>query len=303
MKRIGLILLALVAVGAFSGAAASSSMALCVQMKEENQGRFTDPQCAISGSGKYIQIRRVTQILGPNEECAEVVVPGTGNFLNSSCTEPGAKGEFVKIHQPAGPRWYVSGDELEGTKQLKLQLKGAAILRATVGGQTVELECKNSISEGAAIEEGGPAQGQAKGRLKFTQCRVVTPINCTMPAELTTNQTKSHLARSAETQKKYVELFEPQQGETFVKVPFTGAGCILLNPTPIKGTIAAEISPIETESQEGLLNFPEPAIKHIVLEQQERTNVGLTFGTVAGVFKAVYGARLEIGAPWGVFGA
>jgi hypothetical protein len=104
--------------------------------------------------------------------------------------------------------------------------------------------------------------------------------------------------------KKYVELFEPQQGTKFVTLKFspeTACG-VIFGVQPVSGTIAAEVSPIETEGQEGLLIFPPTAIKHVVLEQQEKNNVGLTWAGVGTGFSAVYGARLSTGEKWGVFG-
>jgi hypothetical protein len=217
-----------------------------------------------------------------------------------------ANGIAASTASASGPYWHVNGTKLgQGAiKQVKLQLKGKALLKATIGASTIEVECKNSISEGATIEGQGSIQGQDKGRLTYTQCTVLKPLGCIVAEPITTNQTKSHLAYSAETQKKYVELFEPQQGNKFVTLKFSPEKeCgVIFGAQPVSGTIAAEVSPIEEEGQEGLLLFPTTAIKHVVLEQQEKNNVGLTFAGVATTFSAGYGARLDTGEKWGVFG-
>jgi len=214
-----------------------------------------------------------------------------------------ASGIAASTASAAGPYWHVNGSKLgQGVaKQVKLQLKGTAVLKGEVSGAVVVIECKNSISEGATIEGQGNVQGQDKGRLTFTQCTVVKPTNCTVVEPITTVQTKSHLVYLPENkQQKFGELFEPQQGETFVTLKFAGKTC-LLPATNVKGTVAAEVLPIEAEGQEGLLNFPETQIEKVVLEQQTR-KIGLFLGEKATVFSAAYGARLETGEKWGVFG-
>jgi hypothetical protein len=69
----------------------------------------------------------------------------------------------------------------------------------------------------------------------------------------------------------------------------------------VTGTVAAEVMPIEKESQELMLNFPKTPITTIVHEQQER-KIGLMFAGEPAIFSGVYGARLATNEPWGVFG-
>jgi hypothetical protein len=220
-----------------------------------------------------------------------------------------ASGIAASTASAGGPYWHVNGSKLgQGAiRQLKLQLKGTAVLSATVGANTLKVECKNGVSEGATIEGQGNIQGQDKGRITFTQCVLTGLPGCKVHEPITTVQTKSHLGFSAETQKKYVELFEPQQGTRFATLIFeeeVAGGCgVLVGPQSVTGTVAAEVSPIESEAQEGLLNFPATVIKHVTVEQQTKTNVGLTLGGMfAATFNAVFGARLETNEPWGVFG-
>jgi hypothetical protein len=201
-----------------------------------------------------------------------------------------------------GPVWHVGGHKLgQETKQVKLQLKGTAVLNAKVSGGEVLITCRNSVSEGTTIE--GPNQG--KGRLTFTSCEVNKPANCKVAEPITTVQTKAHLAiNPASKQQKFVEYFVPQQGNTFAMLKFSGAGCgIILGTQPVSGSVAADILPIESETQEGMLVFPEVPITAVELgEQGQKTTVGLTLAKEPATFVATYGSRLDNGESAGVFG-
>jgi hypothetical protein len=203
----------------------------------------------------------------------------------------------------AGPVWHVGGKKLgQGTKQAKSQLKGTVALSSTVVGLEILTVCRNSVSEGGAIE--GPTQG--KGRITFTSCEVRKPENCTMAEPLTTVQMKGHLGIDPNNkQQKFVQTFEPQQGTTLVTLKFKGGGCgVILGSQPIKGNIAAELVPIEREVQEGLANFPAKPITEVELglTQGQKTKIGLTFANVPATFVAAYGSRLDNGESAGVFG-
>jgi hypothetical protein len=204
----------------------------------------------------------------------------------------------------AGPVFHVGGKKLgQETKQIKLQIKGVATLNTKVTGAEVAIVCNNSVSEGSTIE----AVNQGKGRLTFTSCKVEKPEKeCKVAEPITTVQTKAHLAIDPNNkQQKFVEFFEPQQGTLFSTLKFSGNGCgIILGNQPVKGAIAAEVVPIGSEVQEGLLNFPEKPITEVELglTQGQKTKAGLFFGTEPAVFKAAYGSRLDTGESAGVFG-
>ena len=204
----------------------------------------------------------------------------------------------------AGPVFHVGGKRLgQETRQIKLQIKGVATLSAKVAGTEIAISCRNSVSEGSTIE--GPNQG--KGRLTFTSCKVDKPIElCAVAEPITTVQTKAHLAIDPNNkQQKFVEFFEPQQGTTFAILMFKGTGCgVILGNQAVKGSIAAEVVPIEREVQEGLLNFPLKPITEVELglTQGQKTKAGLTFANEPAVFAAAFGSRLDNGEQGGVFG-
>jgi hypothetical protein len=209
----------------------------------------------------------------------------------------------------AGPFWHVNGTRLaQGTaKQLKLQAKGTTVFKEKAFGLvTVEIECKSSVSEGATIENSN-TQGQGKGRLTFTQCTTITPTEeaCRIVEPITTNQTKSYLAfngtKPENKQQKYVDVFEPQQSPVFVVLHFLKSCGGVFKELAIEGAVAAEVLPIEKESQESLLSFPAEPITVVVHEQQER-KIGLTIAGEPTVFSDAYGARLATNERWGVFG-
>jgi hypothetical protein len=201
----------------------------------------------------------------------------------------------------AGPVWHVGGKKLgQETKQAKSQLKGTVALSSKLGGSEIVTVCRNSVSEGGAIE--GPTQG--KGRITFTSCKVDKPMNCTIAEPITTVQMKGHLGINPNNkQQKFVQLFVPQQGSTFVTLKFSGAGCgVILGSQPISGSLAAEVGPIEREAQEGLANFPAESITAVELEPGQKTAVGLTLAKEPATFTAAYGSRLDNGESAGVFG-
>jgi hypothetical protein len=302
MRRIGLIGLALTAICAFGGLTASASMAnFCVRVEEPGTGNFTNAGCTSAGAGNYIEIQSFGRRLPQEGQwCAEVEKPGTGNRTDANCEVPGA-GNFVKVYER--PDWFAGGNQLkQGVRQMKLQVKGIPILSAEFGEAKVVVDCNRSVSEGTTIEGQGNFQGQGKGRLTFTSCKVAKPEKeCTVAEPITTVQTKAHLA-SFGGQSKIALLFEPTEGKTYVTLKFSGKGCgVVAGSQPVTGTVAAEAIPTNVEGQEGLLNFPEQAIKTVFLEGQER-KLALLLGGNPTVFSAAYGARLETGETFGAFG-
>jgi hypothetical protein len=219
-------------------------------------------------------------------------------------------GAAASTASAAGPYWRVNGARLgQGVaKQIKFQLKGPIFLKAIPTTTEILIECKSGISEGATIEGQGNFQGQDKGRFTFRQCRVIKPLGCAGLVEpITTNQLKSYLAynNTAGAQQKFVDVFEPQQGNVIVVFKQAAGGkeeCLVAPEATLSGSFAAEIVPTESENQENLLSLPETAITSVVHEQQTKT-IRLTFveGSTA-TLKGAFGARLETGERWGVFG-
>ncbi len=205
----------------------------------------------------------------------------------------------------AGPFWHVNGSKLPQGKvsQIKLQLKGGAVL--TTPSVSAEVECKGSVSEGATISN-SPVQGQGKGRVTYTSCKVLKPEKeCKVAEPITTNQLKTYLATSKEAkQKKYVAVFEPTVGDLFVKLDFIGSGCGILieGEREVTGEVAGELIPPEQEGQEGMVVYPKTAIKEVEHEGK-KVPIELVAILFESTFSGVYGARLATNEPYGVFGS
>ena len=184
-----------------------------------------------------------------------------------------------------------------GTRQIKLQLKGSAVLKAPAA--SLELECKGGISEGETIEGNGGSQGQAKGRLSFSSCKVLKPTGCVVVEPVVTNPNKAYLA-AAGTQTGIVEVFEPGQGTVLASIRFSK--CIFFKEVGLVGSIAAEPLPARMEEQESLLVFPTEAITTIKHEGVEKTLKLEVIGSAA-TFSGAYGMRLAtFPEKFGVFG-
>jgi hypothetical protein len=204
----------------------------------------------------------------------------------------------------AGPYWHVNNAKLTaGAKQITLQNKGSAVLTSEIGTTSVVITCTASESEGATIEGNGNNQGQDKGRIKYTGCSINIP-KCVVSEPITTKETKSHLVTFKGTQSKYADLYEPTEGTTFTTVTITKGteACSVAAVLTVKGSVAAEVVPKETETQEGLVNFPETAITPVFLEGAEKA-AGLKLGEKVAKFKAAYKAKLATGETFGVFGS
>lgn len=217
-----------------------------------------------------------------------------------------ASGIASSTASATGPFWHVAGAKLgQGeAKQVKIQAKLNPILVSEVKafGIKIKIECHNSYGEGITIENSN-IQGQDKGRIVFEQCKTIfNPEEvCKVVEPIKTNQLKSFLAFNPNSkQQKFVDVFEPQQGTKFVTLHFEGTGC-LVPEAAVEGAVAGEIVPIEKESQELLLDFPEKPIEEIVHQQQTR-KIGLVFAGEPAVFDGAYGARLATNQLWGVFG-
>lgn len=304
MKRIGLMVLTLVAMSALSGAAASTSQAVvCFKAAVAGTGKWTDTECTVEGSPKeYILIKRqFNHQIGTDIWCGEVTEPGTGNRTDNACSM-GTTGNFVRVRD--GLVWQIGGVILEkGTQQIKLVLKGKAKLAVPEAG--VEIFCKSSTSESSVIE-GQSKQGQDKGRITYKGCET-SKKECTVAEPITTNQTKSHLAVSESNSEKVlrpVDVFEPEKGKIFVELGLKGVGCgVLAGKAPVDGSVAAEISPETGEAVEGSMTFPAEAITKVNFPEEEAT-VGLKVGAtnLESTFNAAYGAQLEKGEKFGVGG-
>lgn len=208
-------------------------------------------------------------------------------------------GTLASAASASGPYWRVNGARLGqgAVKQIKLQLKGGAVLAASEAG--LEIECKNGVSEGGTIEGQGEKQGQGKGRSTFSQCKVVKPATgCKIVEPITSNPAKSYLA-TAETQSKIVSVSEPAQGNVFAVVKITGT-CLQVGTYEMTGGTVAEIIPTGIEGQEGLVVMPSVPIEKIKHEGVEKI-VKFSISGLSAKISGAGGARLATNERFGVF--
>ncbi len=251
--------------------------------KELKSGTAKNEGSNIALSGESIFTIEIEGVCPGIKGSATVKNQGKEIFENEKLAEGPASG--------SGPYWHVNGSRLESSvKQIKQQLKGAAFLKAP---GTLELECKSSISEGGTIEGNGAAQGQGKGRVTFSSCKVLVPTEnkCIVAEPITTNPLKSYLAKAA-TQTGIVEVFEPGQGTTLAVMKFTENGKCVFKEAGAAGTVVAEVIPAGTENQEDLVAFPKTAILKVKHEGVEVTLPSLKVVGSVATFSGTYGMRL-----------
>jgi hypothetical protein len=310
MKSIGFLGLALVAVFVLNGMGATTSMAICVQVEEENTGNYNNSECREPKTmGKWIKVKEGASLfsLGNGQWCAETEEPNTGNYNNSECREPKTGSKWIKIKAEA-PHWYVNGSRLlQGKKavnisaaQVESELKGkVALLGAWIS-------CKSAITQNAYIEGSGTNQGQdSASNITFEKCTTHEPAKCIVNEPIKTKQIKSQLVEYTNNSKqtKIGDLFEPSQGEIYVEISFKKGveKCAIEGEVfPVKGSVVANIFPENQEVLNGHLTFPKEPITVVKHEGQER-KVGLTLGGGAATFSGIFEAKLVSGEKWGVF--
>ncbi len=195
-------------------------------------------------------------------------------------------GILTPVALASGPFWHVNGSKFEsGARQIKLQVKGAVILKSA--SLKLEIECKNSITEGATIGGSKETQGQMKGRLTLTQCAVLQPSGCGIVQPILSKGLTwgiSHLLgtkRGAKVQAAVGRLIWPLHLTT----------CGALIELEVDGSVAAEILPVGAETQEDLFSFPVTPITKVEQEGVEQ-GVQLEIAGVPATFSGAYGARL-----------
>jgi hypothetical protein len=313
MKRIGLMILVLIALGALSGIMASSSMGLgmCVQVDEFNQfqGDWTTPSCfGTKAGGNYIRVNNFRTEVPGGQWCAEAEQANHGNRRLSTCVGPPEVGNFILVRR-APPVWHMNGTKLgQGSAGITGQSKGSLVLKSKAAGIEFTITCSESSSVGTIDGQGDTLQGQGKGTVKYSLCKIETNPKvegCKVAEPINTNQLKAHLARaSVQGTEQIVTLFEPSGSsqtteKVFATIKIVTCG-VLNGAFPVKGSVAAAVSPQETEGQEGSLFFPETPISPVKHEGQE-VKPGLTLGGTEAIFTGYYSQKLQGGGKFGVF--
>jgi hypothetical protein len=318
MKRLGLLAAALLATCAFSGVAASSSMALCLQVDEPGTGDFTNSECTTKGVGEWVWVKQEVTYLGNNVWCAETTFAGEGNYTDGTCQKKVANSNFELVIQPTYPSWKIQGKRIgpQEKRQMKI-IAGPTTLRGTIVSESSKISCQKAVVENAYIEGNGTTGAGQDGStgITFTECTNVGPANCTITEPIKTTQLKSHLVTYGEGQGKVGDLFEPSQGTEFASIRFHGALCPkgIVEPAsfPVKGSVAAELKP-KTQKQEqepleaviGEIAFPEQSISKVKLEGQTvepKLSIGANPSAVfVGKFEAQLVSQSGVGIPFGI---
>ncbi len=316
MKRIGLLVAALLAMCAFSGVAASSSMAACQQVFEPGTGTFLNSTCTEKGAGEWIWVKQHVTYLGNNLWCAETTNAGEGNRTDGTCQKKVAGSNFALVIQPTYPGWKIQGKRLgpQEKRQIKITSTNSE-LKGKAAGAISDITCASAVVENAYIEGSGTSAGQGgSSSITFSKCTTIEPKKCIVNEPIKTTQLKSHLGIYGEGQGKVGELFEPEQGAEaeYVSISFKGEGCVLKpeQKFPVKGSVVAETKARGQEQNQepleaviGELSFPTQPISKINVEGQTR-EVKLQLGGekagFTGKFEAQLVSQSGVGIPFGV---
>jgi hypothetical protein len=205
----------------------------------------------------------------------------------------------------AGPYWHLGGHRLEKFSWPAVISAAEAELKAKVLDLPFTIHCASATVEGAEIVGNGTDQGlDTASSIAFEKCTIATPEGCAVPQPIKTVAVKSRLITYDSG--KIGDLFEPAKGTEFVSIEFEnakGAKCVLNGVKfPVKGSIAAETKPEETEAKTGELAFPATPIKQVKEEGGSATTVGLEVseGNPAN-FSGKFEVEMALGERFGVF--
>jgi len=275
----GLVVLGLTAA---AGASASSALAApeCRHVAVSETGEYPTYAACMNNERKGEKpLNWVRVAMGQGtKECAEVAVPGKGNFLNPACTEPGA-GNFIKIVPTEPKRFVVEGEDVSTpVNLLKRSYAGKFVLVGTPFGVSTHITCTKVAVSGELKAAGADTEN-----LVFSVCEVEKPANCTMTSAETKGPTA--LIEPAST------LEDEFQGEgaskKFTTITLSGASCSLASkPFEVTGTQDCNLPGHEVE-----------AVGHTI----ECTNAGskLKAGGKEAKFEGtVEGLEVEGSRPW-----
>jgi hypothetical protein len=242
VKRIHLILFAAIVMSAIGSIGASSALAI-------------GPLWLVEGEGYH---------------CRQVTTGGQFTSL-LNCLSAGLA--------PAGSeKWELLALTINGSLPLH---SGALILSLSLStftlkaGSLITIECKHEDDEGT-IQGGVP--GKNHELVTFLECSVNGHEKCTVnspeePAGKIMVTAKTELVLRKEggiATNNLLDLFEPESGETFVRIVLTsieGSGhCPIFTEgeTEVKGSVAAQLEPeVEGAVSEGMLTFPTTPIKEV----------------------------------------
>lgn len=213
-----------------------------------------------------------------------------------------------------GLPWVVEGKELGAGESVNTTASnvGAFKLKTSV----ITLVCNKTAATGT-IKGGTP--GTDTEKFKFTECSVEGHPSCTVNSP---SEAAGTIVMEAKTELVYVgskveaekeegklgEIFTPVSGETFVEIVVGGSGCPLFTKgeQELKGSMIAEITPVNIEGKVVKLILPASAIKkgYRWLKTGEVTEVASSlkvFGVIEAVFSGEASLELEGGKAFGAY--
>ncbi|HXF31801.1 MAG TPA: hypothetical protein VN522_09780 [Solirubrobacterales bacterium] len=169
------------------------------------------------------------------EEC-KIPVAGeiftSAHFKDANCEEPNGTGEFHTTLVPANSL-------LTRTNTIIIIISG------TIAGTPIEIKCETygGTKTVSNFEEKEVKGFKGEGKMKFSGCKMATPVACTVSESFETVT----LSESSEDLKEEVmrTLFVPKEGTKLATVKITG--CALEGSYAISGKLRSQTVNIHTE--------------------------------------------------------
>jgi hypothetical protein len=205
----------------------------------------------------------------------------------------------------AGPYWHLNTHRLEKFSWPALISAGPTELTAKVLSIPITIKCASATVEGAEIVGNGTNQGlDVASSIAFEKCTIATPKGCVVAQPIKTVAVKSSLVTYDSG--KIGDLYEPTKGTEFVTIKIGDESktntCSLKAEYPVKGSIAATVSPEGSEAKVGELGFPTTAIKQVKTEGGAPTTVGLEIGEKNPAnFSGKFEVEMALGERFGAF--
>lgn len=206
-----------------------------------------------------------------------------------------------------GPVWHVNGAVLKSGENDTIVDKNVPGTTAKLVGKVASAEvvivCKKVTSSGSLI---GGNPGKNKEIIEFTECEITNVEGCSVAVAPT--RARSILGHVPGSSKMLVDFGAEEGTRAFTEITISKktSGCTLVTKAPVTVAegdtyaVAAEISPEEAQTREGLLHFPETAIKED--EQEGKTvKLGLVFDKNPAVFSAQINVEQLSKLPFGAF--
>jgi hypothetical protein len=243
MQRIGITGFILVAAFALSAIAASSASAgdpqdiRCANVQVANTGEYNKDGCNEKGGAKLYVETEGDGIATRGIECVLVHTRGNGQFSDSTCTVPGGSKNYIEV---------LLSPKFTGTS-------GASTLETSA---TKAVTCESSATTGELV--GGTKVGSVI--ISFSGCHTTEGGGCTVKGggagtgKIVSNTLDGELGsvKASEATSGVGLLLLPTSGTEFTKIE---GSCLLLEKTPVVGTVAGEVTPINEFATESKLIF------------------------------------------------